>query len=180
MFRRRRFSPPIEQARARLDEELARAQMLFQAGRYSEAGTVFEQIATIAEARGGPRAPRFYLQAGRSWIHAQVVARGMLLLEKGWTLALRTDRQDLLGRMGPALVEELRAMGLIQESSQISTWLSKISPVMERSQPQNSTGRPQLPLKCPSCGAPVNPTLAKWADDTTAECDFCGSFLRGT
>ena len=36
-----------------------------------------------------------------------------------------------------------------------------------------------LPAHCPSCGAAVRPDEVEWLDDITAECDYCGSPVRG-
>ncbi len=178
MFRRRRFNLPGEPGRAGFEAQIAQAHRLFEDQRYPEAGAHFEQLGRIAESRGGPRAPRFFLQAGRAWLHAGDPHRGMQALKHGWDLASRMGRQDLLARVGPALISELTGMGLNQESRQVEAWLggvpARIAPPPTQSHP------PALPLKCPSCGASVNPQSVEWLDDQTAECYFCGSSLRGS
>jgi hypothetical protein len=179
MFRRRRITPSFGPFRTGFEDQLARAQIFFQQRRYAEAAEIFENLANLAEARGGPRAPRFLLQAGRSWLHDRKVNRGMPLLERGWNLALQTGRQDLLSRFGPSLVSELSGLGLSQSAQKISTWLEKL-PTLVGNPTIFSTHHPELPLKCPSCGAPVNPPQVNWLDEVTAECDFCGSPFRGS
>ena len=62
---------------------LQRANQMLSAGNYAEAASAFEQLARAAEARGGPRAPLFYLQAGRSRILAGQTANGLEYLERG-------------------------------------------------------------------------------------------------
>lgn len=178
MFRKRRITPSVGPLRVNFEEQLAHAQILFQQKRFAAAAAIFEQLAGLAEARGGPRAPRFYLQAGRSWYHAGNITRGMQLLERGWNLALQTGRRDLLGRIGSSLVAELDELGLGQASQTVSIWLAKIPTLPEIPHP-DPPRHLQLPLKCPSCGAPVIPTRVVWLDDLTAECDFCGSPMRG-
>ena len=55
---------------------LQEANLAFDKGEYGRAGELFERIAEGADARGGPRAPLFHLQAGRARILA-----GQTLLE---------------------------------------------------------------------------------------------------
>jgi hypothetical protein len=179
MFRKRRITPSVGPNRAIFEEQVAQAQVLFQQKRFNTAAEIFEQLANQAEARGGPRAPRFFMQAGRSWYHAGNNLKGMQLLDRGWNLAIRTSRQNLLARIGPVLVAEMNELGFDQDARTISIWLTKI-PALPEIPHSDQPKHLQLPLKCPSCGAPVIPTRVVWLDDQTAECDFCGSAMRGT
>ena len=54
---------------------LQEANFAFDKGQYGRAGELFEKIAETAAARGGPRAPLFYLQAGRARVFAGQLAR---------------------------------------------------------------------------------------------------------
>jgi len=56
---------------------LQEANYAFAKGEYGRAGELFERIAEGADARGGPRAPLFHLQAGRSRIYAKQTKLGM-------------------------------------------------------------------------------------------------------
>jgi len=56
---------------------LQEANFAFSKGEYGRAGELFERIAEGADARGGPRAPLFHLQAGRSRIFAGQTKLGM-------------------------------------------------------------------------------------------------------
>jgi hypothetical protein len=179
MFRRRRITPSVGPFRANFEEQIIQAQTLFQQEHFAAAAAIFEKLAGEADARGGPRAPRFFIQAGRSWLHARNITRGMPLLERGWNLALQSGRQAFLGRKGPLLVTEFIGLGLVQESNTVSAWLGKI-PVLPDSPRAGPQKHPSLPLKCPSCGASVIPNQVDWLDEVTAECDFCGSLLRGS
>jgi hypothetical protein len=46
---------------------LQEANFAFDKGEYGRAAELFEQIAQTVDARGGPRAPLFHLQAGRAY-----------------------------------------------------------------------------------------------------------------
>ena len=74
---------------------LQEANFAFDKGEYGRAGELFEQIAEKAAARGGPRAPIFYLQAGRARVLAGQTALGMPSLKRG--LELLAHRQAVLG-----------------------------------------------------------------------------------
>jgi len=50
--------------------------------------------------------------------------------------------------------------------------VSTVPPVQEKS-------RPALPTHCPACGAALKPNDVEWLDDVTAECEYCGSPVRG-
>ena len=75
---------------------LRRANELMAAGQYAEAAQIFEQFARGAEMRGGPRAPHFFLQAGRAHILAGQVPAGMTALMHGLALLAKAgDHQHL-------------------------------------------------------------------------------------
>ena len=133
----------------------------------------FVELAGIAAAHSGPRAPRFYIQAGRAYIHAGETQEGMACLEKGYQLLLQTGRSDLAARIGWHISEELKVLGLDEQTHVITAWFGGIKPLLP-----TSTSRPPLPLKCPSCGGPVFPDELTWLDSSTAQCDFCGNPLR--
>ena len=56
---------------------LQEANFVFDKGEYGRAAELFERIAETASARGGPRAPLYYLQAGRARVFAGQTALGM-------------------------------------------------------------------------------------------------------
>ena len=62
MFRRDRR----KEFAAHIPPILQEANMAFDKGEYGRAAQLFERIAEPADARGGPRAPLFHLQAGRA------------------------------------------------------------------------------------------------------------------
>ncbi len=67
---------------------LQEANFVFDKGEYGRAAELFERIAETASARGGPRAPLYYLQAGRARVFA-----GQTATASSWdTCDFRTQR----------------------------------------------------------------------------------------
>jgi hypothetical protein len=156
---------------------LVNAHILFNQGKFEQAAVIFERLANIAEARGGPRAPRFYLQAGRSRMHAMQTDSGIQLIRHARQLAIANGTWGRLSGWIPVLQEELKLNGLDERILSGEPWFEEAIPRHDLAQPNR---RPQLSLKCPSCGGPVLPNEVDWIDEMTAECTFCGSLLRGT
>jgi hypothetical protein len=171
---RRSFAPNIPPI-------LQEANLAFDKGEYGRAAELFEQIAQAADARGGPRAPLFHLQAGRSRIYAGQIALGMPSLRRGLELLRQRNQFPRLHQASQRVTAELHARGLTKEAAEIETFLqshsvSPSTPAMdERSLPAK---RPVLPTHCPQCGAALRPDEVEWLDDSTAECAYCGSPVR--
>lgn len=151
---------------------LQEANFAFDKGEYGRAGELFEKIAQTAAARGGPRAPLFYLQAGRARILAGQTSLGMPSLKHA--LELLEQRRPLqLPRIARRLISDLKERGLDGEAAEVESWLKNAPP----SQPsiEAPAKRTMLPTHCPACGAGVRPDEIEWLDDVTAECAYCGS-----
>lgn len=158
---------------------LQEANFAFDKGEYGRAGELFEKIAETAAARGGPRAPIFYLQAGRARVLAEQISLGMPSLKRGLELLAQHRRFQRLHQAGIRVISELNQRGLKNEALEIETWLKSISALtasFETSEPTEK--RPILPTHCPSCGAAIRPDEVEWLDDVTAECAYCGSLIR--
>ncbi len=172
MFRR--------QIRKRLAQDvppvLQEANFAFDKGEYGRAGELFERIAETAAARGGPRAPLFYLQAGRARILAGQTALGMPSLKRGLELLAQHRQFPRLNQLGTRVISELNEGGLKKEAAEIEAWLKNISPIT--SAPEPPWKRPMLPTHCPACGAALRPDEVEWLDEVTAECAYCGSPVR--
>ena len=155
---------------------LQEAIFAFDKGEYGRAGELFERLAETAFARGGPRAPMFYLKAGQSRILAGQTMLGMPSLKRGLALLLEREQFPRLHDAGARVVSELNEHELSKEASEIETWLKTVLP------PQTSfvqaAKKPLLPTQCPSCGAGVRPDEVEWLDEVTAECAYCGSPIR--
>ena len=155
---------------------LQEANFTFDKGEYGRAGELFERMAETAAARNGPRAPLFFLQAGRARILAGQIALGMPSLKRGLELLAQARQFARLQHLGARVISELNERGLLTAAAEIETWLRSVMPsavAMER-----PTKPPALPTHCPSCGAPLRPEDVEWLDDVTAECAYCGSPVR--
>ncbi len=159
---------------------LQRANQLMAAGNYVEAASAYEQLARAAEARNGPRAPFFFIQAGRARMLAGQTPGGMEYLERGLGLFATRGKFGRVFNIGHRVVGELNQRSMSNEAKQITEYLKKILPEITAIDSENSKSKlPPLPTHCTGCGAPVRPDEVEWLDDVTAECAFCGSPLRG-
>lgn len=156
---------------------LQEANFAFDKGEYGRAGELFEQIAEKAAARGGPRAPLFYLQAGRARILAEQTTLGTPSLRRGLELFAQRGQFPRLRQAGARVVSELNERGLKQEAAEIEAWLKTVLPSAASVAPL-AQKRPVLPTHCPACGAGVRPDEVEWLDEATAECEYCGSPIR--
>jgi hypothetical protein len=177
---RRLFRRHIRKAlAANVPPVLQEANFVFGKGEYGRAAELFERIAQTADARGGPRAPLFHLQAGRARILAGQTSLGMPSLKRGLELLAEHGRFPRLHKAGEHVVAELHERGLQNEAAEIETWLKSVLPSMPSFDSlERPSKRPVLPTHCPSCGAAVRPDEVEWLDDITAECAYCGSPVR--
>ena len=158
---------------------LQEANFVFDKGEYGRAAELFEQIAQVADARGGPRAPLFHLKAGRARILAGQTQLGMPSLKRGLELFSQHKQFPQLQRAGTRVIKELNEKGLKNEATEIEMWLKSIillKPAFETDEMPEK--RPTLPTHCPSCGAGLRPDEIQWLDDVTAECAYCGGPVR--
>ena len=158
---------------------LQRANQLMAAGKYRAAATAFEDLAKQAEARGGPRAPFFYLQAGRACMLMGENARCLAHLKHGLTLLADAQRYTQFYRAGTRIIQELKSRKMDKEASEISALIhGNTVAIAEMSTQQLPEEQPLLPTHCPACGGPLRSDEVDWIDDQTAECQFCGSPVR--
>lgn len=181
---RRGFGRPLRRAFAPdIPPLLRRANQMLSAGNYVEAASAYEQLARAAEARGGPRAPFFYIQAGRSRVMAGQAASGVEQIERGLGLFAVRGQQLKASNVGMRVVNELNARNLKNEAQQVTDYLKELMPGFgERIAPSGTAAYSQrrpLPSHCPGCGAPLRPDEVEWLDDNTAACAYCGSPAHG-
>jgi hypothetical protein len=158
---------------------LQEANFAFVKGEYGRAGELFERIAETAAARGGPRAPLFYLQAGRARLFAGQTALGMPSLKRGLELLSQGRLFLRLHRVRRRLINELHERGLMKEAAEIEAWtMSSEAAALETDVQESPTKHAVLPTHCPACGAAVRPDEVEWLDESTAECAYCGSPIR--
>jgi hypothetical protein len=158
---------------------LQEANFAFDKGEYGRAGELFEQIAQTADARGGPRAPIFHLQAGRARVLAGQTKLGIPSLKRGLELFAQRGQLHKLHRASQRVLAELNAHGLTTEAAEMESWIKKLAAPMSDLETESvPVKRPTLPTHCPSCGAAIHPDEVDWLDDVTAECEYCGSPIR--
>ena len=155
---------------------LQEANFAFSKGEYGRAAELFEKIAQVADARGGPRAPLFLLQAGRSRVLAGQATLGLPFIRRGLELLAEKRLFRRLYHAGEQVLIDLRKKGLENEAGEIEKYLKSALP--DTPTVDARVGRPTLPIHCPSCGAPLRPDEVDWLDDSTAECGYCGSPVR--
>jgi hypothetical protein len=158
---------------------LREANFAFDKGEFGRAAELFERIAEGADARGGPRAPLFHLQAGRARILAGQTALGMPSLKRGLSLLAERRQFPRLQLAGDRVVTELKARGLIFEADELQNWLKGIMPSRSATETlPPPMKKPTLPTHCPQCGASIRPDEVEWLDQITVECGYCGSPIR--
>jgi len=176
---RRRFRRDIRKTLAQeIPPILQEANFVFDKGEYGRAAELFEQIAERADARGGPRAPVFHLQAGRSRVLAGQVKLGMPSLKRGLELLAQRKQFQRLHQAGQRIIHELKERELTNEANEIEAMLNGKNPSI--SMPDKSAQSPVLPTHCPHCGAGLRPDDVEWFDEITAECAYCGSPIRAS
>jgi len=158
---------------------LQEANLAFDKGEYGRAAQLFERIAEGADARGGPRAPLFHLQAGRARLLAGQAALGMPSLKRALEVLAERKQYQRLQDAGLRVVAELNERGLTSEAVDIEILLKMNLPAPPTFETKETpTRKPILPTHCPNCGAVLRPDEVEWLDDLTAECGYCGSPVR--
>ena len=155
---------------------LQEANFAFTKGEYGRAAELFEQIARVADGRGGSRAPLFHFQAGRSRVLAGQAALGIPSLKRGLELLSEHRQLGRLHQAGTRTLAELNQRGFKNEAVEFEKWMKSLMP--DTPTVESPARRPVLPTHCPSCGAPLRPDEVDWLDEVTAECGFCGSLVR--
>jgi len=174
--RGRRLNPVIGAAVLRLRQ----AHALLAEGNYTQSAAVFGELADDAAVHGLPRAPQLALQAGRVWILAGDLPRGLPRLRQGLTLLAETGRTTRMSAVAGRVLAELRAHGHLAEADTLEGELHALAPGLSL-QPvaaSNEADRRRLPAKCRYCGGTVDPAAVEWLDASSAACEYCGSTLQ--
>ena len=150
--------------------------MAFEKGEYGRAAEHYDKLARAADARGGPRAPLFLLQAGRARIYAGQAVLGLPSIKRGLELLVERGQLQRAHQVGMRVVNELNEHRLEVEATNIEIYLGTLLP--KSFSAELEVKRPTLPTHCPSCGAPLRPDVVEWLDEITAECGYCGSPAR--
>ena len=148
-------------------------------GQFARAAAGLEDLARGSEARGGRRAARIYLEAGRARVMAGQPAAGIELLKRGLQLLAAEGASHRLARSGSRIIVELKGLGRPDEARQVGDFLRNLAPGFEMTTHDAAVEhRAPLPTHCTGCGAPVRPDEVEWLDEVTAECEYCGSPVR--
>jgi hypothetical protein len=159
---------------------LRRAHQLMESGNFAEAQEAFEMLANRAESNFPERAPFLFLQAGQAAILGGQTKKGIAHLRSGLTMLATQQRYHRLHVLGQQAMDELNARGLTSEAAEISELIKNNIPAEVTSTPAVVEKKKAiLPTHCPACGAALKPTDVEWLDDLTAECEYCGSPVRG-
>ena len=157
--------------------EVMRANRLLQSGRFDQAAVEYFQLANKLERIGKPRqSANMHAQAALAWAKAGNEERAL----NQANIALR---QFTLLRM-QRRIYELKTE--FEETLHPGKTPSPVplapdpkftaSPVT--SSPGATQQRGKLPAVCPKCGAPVRSDEVEWVDNSSAECDFCGTIIQ--
>ncbi|HEY5731279.1 MAG TPA: hypothetical protein VIS72_14605 [Anaerolineales bacterium] len=172
MFRRERrkgFAPNVPPI-------LQEANLAFEKGEYGRAAERYEQIASVTDARGGPRAPLLHLQAGRARAFAGQAPLALPSLRRGLELLAERGQFPRLHKAGTRVIDELNERSFEDEATNIEIYMGTLLP--KSFSVETMAKHPVLPTHCPSCGAPLRPDEVEWLDEVTAECGYCGSPAR--
>lgn len=179
MFRRRAQRLFRRMGQPDIPPMLQRANQMLASGDYENAAIAFKELAQGAEDRFPQRAPFLYMEAGRAAILSGETKIGVAHLRRGLTLLASQGRIHRMKVFGQRAIDELQARNLHAEAEEIANLLDGNLPKeIQAEQPVNAK-KPILPTHCPSCGAAVRPNEVEWLDEVTAECDYCGSPMRG-
>ncbi|HTX91331.1 MAG TPA: hypothetical protein VMC09_08945 [Anaerolineales bacterium] len=175
MFRR-----PLRRALiGNIPPALQRANQLMAAGKYAEAAEIFEQFARGAQARNGPRAPWFFLEAGQARLQAGQPVVALAHFQQGLSIFAARGQVQKLYNSGMRVITALKAHNLPGEAAKIEEYLKTALPAGFRGGAAAGAQKPRvLPTACPGCGGPLRSDEVEWADELTAECPYCGSAIR--
>ena len=179
MFRRRTQRLLRGIGRPNVPPMLQRANLMLAAGDYANAAAAYKELAQGAEERFPQRAPILFMEAGRAYILCGQTKTGVAQLRRGLTILASQGRIARMQAFGQRAVDELKARNLNVEAEEIAGILLENLPKDIPNEGPVIIKRPILPTHCPACGAAVRPNEVEWLDEVTAECDYCGSPVRG-
>lgn len=183
MFRRPFRRGAMRRAAMRPDVPplLRRAHQMMANGNYTGAAEAFEQLGRAGEARQHPKSGDMFLQGGRARIMASQIPAGVADLKQGLSLLTSLGMTERAAQVAQRAQVELNQRGLSAEAQELAAWSkSSGNPLSAGSAAMPApVKRPLLPTSCPECGGPVRADDVEWIDDVTAECNWCGTALRG-
>ena len=176
MMRRRMWlvrNNPVEQ-------KLQIANQMLDEGKFGSAAALFHELAVGATNQSGPRAPIFLIQEGFCEMRAGNTEAGFERSMEGLTMLKNQKLLAQLARIGTLLENQLMQINRVDLANQVKAFLAssgiktKLAKKTQREIPNI-----KLPLKCPACGAGINPAEVEWIGADTIECLYCGKLIRG-
>ena len=160
--------------------QLKQAHQLMEQNQPAEAAVIFDELADEGARRSIPRAPQLYLQAGRAWIEAGDIERGMQRLETGLDLMVRMKQLRRLPVVSQRILHDLKEHDLTDQAVAFEEKTNNILAThgLSLAAASTRTERPKLPAKCTYCGGNVLPDEVEWYDNRQASCIYCGSLLE--
>jgi len=149
---------------------------MYAAGNYSGAAAGYGKLALAAEKERSPHAAWLYLQAARSYIGNDEVARAMKDLEHGLSLLISGGFEDKAYLIGHQFLAQFNNLQKEDQADQLSAFLRFGLPGYSVSTvPQAAKTTEVLPMRCPTCEGPMRLVEVRWKDSHTAECPYCGN-----
>jgi len=187
--RRRRPLPPgwrhprdLPPAARKAIRSLKLAHELMAQGKAAQAAAIFDELAEDASKHGIPRTPQLYLQAGRAWIDADEVERGIQRLRDGLKLMGKMGQFRRLPVVCHRVLTEMHNRGLTEQAKAIETEIQEILAAhgLSLEAVPGPRSQPRLPAKCAYCGGNVRADEVEWVDEHHPSCVYCGSLLETT
>ncbi len=179
---RPRRRPPGPLPRRRLSPVVAEVERLMRSGRFDEAAERFLALAQEAEKRGRTGgAGELYLRAARCYLESGNEDQADDCAERSIHLLIKARRPRRVRQVLPKVLAALERRGRHEEAERLRAEAEAAFGKQQRARVQTPTEQkepPQLPARCPACGAPIRPDEVSWLGSTTAECPYCGSVIQ--
>ena len=144
-----------------------------QAGRYAEAGALFEKCAIDAYRAG--EIPDMKLNAAlsvKSYAMAGDAANAARFASATVDALAGAGRTPEIHGFATKVLESMRVRGQAAAADEVSKHVGQVVGAT-----WNDPAAPQLPAFCPSCGAAVKPAEIVRPTPSTVACKYCGGSL---
>jgi hypothetical protein len=106
----------------------------------------------------------------REWLAANLEISQLRLL----CADLDVDYEDLGGQSKKLKAQEL--IGYLNRRGRVDELVHAVERM--EADPSLYQAYRRLPVRCPSCNAPLRPDEIRWYNDTQAQCAFCGCMVE--
>jgi hypothetical protein len=155
------------------------ANQLVANGHPAQAAPLFAELAGKMEATNHPRrAANLHTQAANAYADSQNKQAALTHARAALTLFLQYQMVRRTPVFYANITRKLTSKGMNNASEVLAKEFgSRVEPMPAQVAPAAGQ-RGLLPTNCPKCGAPIHGEDANWVDNSTVECDFCGSLIR--